>query len=240
MSKKEIWRPIILLDTGESYEGLYEVSNMGRVRSLDREVRNRNGWYTKEGKIIKGSVDKNSGYTSIVLHKDGKGKTYRIHRLVAFAFVDGYFDGACVDHIIPVSNSGTNEASNLRWVTYAENNNNELTKENMRREHKGRKMPEKWVEKQINRRKGKEWVREENPSFKGWIVVLYPNGEVSDKMTRLEASKMLGMSRTTIDRLLKTKEVYKVTKYTRGNIEHLRTLEGIKILKYEDYLSEVV
>lgn len=73
---KEVWKPVILLDSGESYEGLYEVSNMGRVRSLDRWINNSYG--SKQfikGKIKRGSVDKNSGYTSIVLYKNGKGKT---------------------------------------------------------------------------------------------------------------------------------------------------------------------
>lgn len=231
----EVWKPVITDE--EDYTGLYEVSNLGRVRSLDRWI--NNSYDSKQfikGKIKKGSVDKNSGYTIIILHKDGKSKTYRIHRLVAFAFVKGYFEGACVDHIIPISNGGTNKASNLRWVTYAENNNNELTKENMSRGQKGRKMPEKWVEKQINRRKGAEWQREENPAFKSWIVIIYPNSEVSDKLTRLEASKILGMGRTTINRLLKTKEVYKV-KHPNG--KHLKHLEGIRVLEYEDYLREV-
>ena len=218
MSRKEIWRPI------KDYPN-YEVSNLGQVKNI------------KTGKILKSSKDK-KGYNCISLWKNNKSKSFRKHRLVAEAFIPNPNNLPCVDHIIPVSMGGTDEASNLRWVTYTENNNNPLTKENMSKGQIGKKMPDAWVEKQINRRKGKEWVREENPAFKGWIVVLYPNGEVSDKMTRLEASKMLGMSRTTIDRLLKTKEVYKVTKYTRGNIEHLRTLEGIKILKYEDYLKE--
>ena len=231
---REVWKPIVT--DKEDYTGLYEVSNLGRVRSLDREVWSGSNWYTKKGQIMKGSVDKNSGYTSIVLYKNGKDKTYRIHRLVAFAFVEGWFEGAVVDHIIPIKNGGKNIWTNLRWVTTTQNNNNPFTKTNISVGGKGRKMPEKWVEKQINRRKGVEWLREENPAFKSWIVIIYPNGEVSDKLTRLEASKILGMCRTTIDRLLKTKEVYKV-KHPNG--KHLKHLEGIRVLEYEDYLREV-
>lgn len=108
---EEIWRDI------EGYEGIYQVSNIGRVRSLN---------YNKTGKVklMKPYVEK-SGYRGVTL----KGKRYRVHRLVAKAFVEGYFEGAVVDHIIPVSNGGTDEATNLRWVTPLENNNNELTKQ---------------------------------------------------------------------------------------------------------------
>ena len=138
---KECWKPVVLLDTGESYEGLYEVSNMGRVRSLDRWINNSYG--SKQfikGKILKTRL--NRGYETIDLHKDGNKKTISVHRLVAFAFVDGYFEGAIVDHIIPIANGGKNIYVNLHWVTHSENNNNPITLKNMSDSKKGQNVGE--------------------------------------------------------------------------------------------------
>lgn len=70
---KEIWRAII------GYEGLYEVSNWGRVKSLPRN--------TTSGKILKPIKDKD-GYLYVCLCKDGKVKNLRVHRLVGMAFPD--------------------------------------------------------------------------------------------------------------------------------------------------------
>ena len=96
---REVWKPVIT--DKEDYTGLYEISNLGRVRIV------------KTGKIKKSCKDK-GGYYSIVLCKNGKKIGHRIHRLVAFAFVEGWFEGACVDHIIPVSKGGITTPSNLR------------------------------------------------------------------------------------------------------------------------------
>lgn len=69
----EVWKPI------KGYEGLYEVSNMGRVRSL----RNNHGNYRE--KILK-QQDNGDGYLQVTLYKDGKAKHFTVHRLVAMAF----------------------------------------------------------------------------------------------------------------------------------------------------------
>ena len=55
--------------------------------------------------------------------KDGVSysKTIEAHKIVALAFVDGYFEGAVVDHIIPISQGGSNDYTNLRWVSQSEN-----------------------------------------------------------------------------------------------------------------------
>ena len=113
---KEVWRDI------EGYEGLYQVSNMGRVRSLDREVWNGNGWYTKKGKIINGSIAKSEGYLRVTLVKDRKRTIKKIHRLTAEAFIPNPDNKPCVDHINTVRTD--NRVENLRWVTHKENCNN--------------------------------------------------------------------------------------------------------------------
>lgn len=76
----EVWKPI------KGYEGLYEISSLGRVRSLDRLVKGKWGKIKLTGKILKGVKDKD-GYLVITLSKDGKQKTFKIHRLVAIHFI---------------------------------------------------------------------------------------------------------------------------------------------------------
>ena len=80
--KKEYWRPVV------GYEGLYEVSNFGRVRSLDRWVKGRNGSVRLcKGRILKPFTTKN-GYLKVSLCKNGKVKTFKVHRLVVEAFLE--------------------------------------------------------------------------------------------------------------------------------------------------------
>ena len=113
----EEWRDI------EGYEGLYQVSNLGRVKSLK---------YNKV-KILSPSKG-NHGYLSVMLCKDGICKNIRIHRLVANAFIPNLDDKPYVDHID--TDRTNNNVSNLRWVTAKENNDNELTKEKYKRKAK--------------------------------------------------------------------------------------------------------
>ena len=75
---KEQWKPVV------GYEGLYEVSNLGRVKSLSREVVGNGGstYMTKE-RILKPASKK---YPQVSLSKDGTQKSYRVHTLVVEAF----------------------------------------------------------------------------------------------------------------------------------------------------------
>lgn len=78
---EEIWKPI------EGYEGLYEVSSYGRVRSLDRYVKGRYGNYRlHKGKILSPAKD-TTGYLKVVLSCNGKSKTIKVHRLIAQTFI---------------------------------------------------------------------------------------------------------------------------------------------------------
>lgn len=79
---EEVWRDI------KDYEGLYQVSNLGRVKSLERYVKFNDGRIThyKEHILKQGKGTK--GYLMVVLHKNGVGKTLKVHRLVAMAFPD--------------------------------------------------------------------------------------------------------------------------------------------------------
>lgn len=107
----EEWRPVV------GYEGLYEVSNLGRVRSLDRHVAMR---WPGHRQMIRGRIKRlhesaPTGYLATGLARDGQKVTKRVHLLVLEAFVGPRPDGMEACH-----NNGDmhdNRASNLRWDT---------------------------------------------------------------------------------------------------------------------------
>ena len=108
---KEVWRDI------EGYEGLYQVSNMGRVKSLGRK--DRFGRVIKE-RILEPAVTHN-GYLRVGLHVDGKRKMLRVHRLVCEAFHENPDNKSEVNHVN--EDKTDNRACNLEWSTRTENCN---------------------------------------------------------------------------------------------------------------------
>ena len=114
--KEEIWKDI------KGYEGLYQVSNIGRVKSLDRTFINKIGHkqHTKE-RIMKLGTDKD-GYLQVSLcDSSGKVKRFYVHRLVCEAFHENPKNKPCVNHID--EDKTNNAASNLEWCTVKENCN---------------------------------------------------------------------------------------------------------------------
>lgn len=108
-----MWKPI------EGYEGFYEVSDSGDIRSLDREIVKSNGVLQfRRGKIKKQTEDCD-GYLTVKLSKNNHDVRFPVHVLVAEAFVDGWFIDAEVNHID--FDRKNNNASNLEWVSHADN-----------------------------------------------------------------------------------------------------------------------
>ena len=100
----------------------YMVSNMGRVFSFTNP---------KRPKMLRPSPD-GCGYMQVALMKNGKRITKKVARLVAKAFIPNPLDKPQVDHILPISEGGTDKASNLRWVTPSENQRNQRTYEKLK------------------------------------------------------------------------------------------------------------
>lgn len=103
---KEIWRDI------EGYEGLYQVSNLGNVKSLN---------YNRTGKerILKATKD--NGYLSVCLYKDGIKKSYKVHRIIALAFLPNPDNLPQVNH--KDEDKTNNRVDNLEWCNSKYNNN---------------------------------------------------------------------------------------------------------------------
>lgn len=114
----EEWRDVA------GYEGVYQVSSLGRVQSLDRYVTHSNGVRFVKGKIMTLVYDQ-SGYLRIRLNNEAKGVTRKVHRLVAETFIPNPENKSQIDHINTIKDD--NRVENLRWVSPKENSNNILT-----------------------------------------------------------------------------------------------------------------
>lgn len=106
--KYEIWRDI------PNYEGLYQVSDLGRIKSLPKK---RSGKFDNSELILK-SINKD-GYIVVNLWKNKKKKTLRVHRLVAKSFIPNPKNLKIINHID--GNRSNNSVNNLEWCTYSRN-----------------------------------------------------------------------------------------------------------------------
>lgn len=158
----EIWKS---LKDVVKYGNNYEVSNLGRVRSID--FIDKRG-YRRKSRIM-AQANHHKGYKAISLTHMGKRKTYKVHRLVALAFIPNLENKPEVNH--KDGDKKNNCVYNLEWVTTSENaihiHKNEF--------HSGDKLTEK----------DKEWIRENYKPYKS----LY---------TYDDLSRMFNVSKTTI------------------------------------------
>ena len=97
----EIWKPV------KGYEGIYEVSNKGNVKTLRKNV------------VMNQTIGVKNGYCYVGLYKDGKNRKALVHRIVAAAFIDNPMGKKTVNHID--GNKCNNAVDNLEWATYSEN-----------------------------------------------------------------------------------------------------------------------
>lgn len=109
----EIWKDVI------GYEGLYQVSDLGRVRSVDRYIKRNDGIIQhRKGKIILQTKNLD-GYMQVKLCKDGKSRTVRVHRIIAESFIPNPDNLSDVNHID--CDRTNNIVLNLEWLSFKEN-----------------------------------------------------------------------------------------------------------------------
>ena len=111
----EIWKPV------NGYEGIYEVSNLGRVKSLNVRTLSSSGkYYTRKERMLKIATRKDR-YQYVILCNCGLTKMYTIHRLVAQAFIPNPDNLPCVNH--KDENPSNNCVDNLEWCDQKYNSN---------------------------------------------------------------------------------------------------------------------
>ena len=135
----EEWRDI------KGYEGKYQISDLGRIKSLNYRGN------TNQEHILKLKEARN-GYNQVQLYKNGKGVFYLIHRLVAQAFIPNPDNLPIVNH--KDENKENNNVDNLEWCTYEYNNNYGTINKRHSETMKGRKLSEEHKRKISNSIKG--------------------------------------------------------------------------------------
>ena len=172
---EEVWKDVV------GYEGLYQVSNLGHIRSLDHYVAHHTaGMALRKGRVLKPAFD--GHYLSIGLSKDNKAKSTRIHRIVAEAFLPNPDKLSDVDHID--CDKTNNRVDNLRWCSHADNMH--FAKEN----HCMRSIP--YAERS-------EWYRERSAAARRKPVIR-SDGKWYKSTT--DAAKDLGVSRGAVSHVL--------------------------------------
>lgn len=150
----EIWKDI------KGYEGLYQVSNKGRVKSVDRVVRSKhNSNQKRKGRILKQHITKD-GYLQVTLSKCNKLKTYRVHQLVGMAFLENTHNYIEINH--KDENPLNNDVRNIEWCSRSYNNNYGNRNNKCSRAVKGIKRPQYVIDKisevcRSKSMKGKHW-----------------------------------------------------------------------------------
>lgn len=104
---RELWKDI------QGYEGLYQVSNTGKIKSL----------HLGKNRILR-STPNSCGYHKVELYKNKKSKVFYVHRIVAMSFIDNTYGKPQINHID--GNKNNNSVSNLEWVTASENQKHAL------------------------------------------------------------------------------------------------------------------
>lgn len=111
---QEEWKDI------NGFEGYYQISNFGRVKSVERVVKKKNGILMKVSERIRVLSQTTDDYSYVVLAKHGKNKTFLVHRLVAETFIKNPNNLPCVNH--KDENKQNDCVDNLEWCSYEYNN----------------------------------------------------------------------------------------------------------------------
>lgn len=163
--KNETWKPVV------GYEGLYEVSDTGLVRSLNWER-------TKQVRVLRpGNVGR--GYLFVQLSKDGHVKNFLVHRLVAQAFIPNPQCLPQVNH--KDEDKENNSVANLEWCTARYNINYGTCSKRMAEKLRGRNLSEETRKKMSKTHRGKHWF---NNGEKELYAFECPEGFVPGRMKK--------------------------------------------------------
>lgn len=113
LMENEIWKDI------EGFEGIYQVSSLGRVKRLETKIFNGKAYYTIKERIIKGK-NHSAGYRTFCLSYNKIRKDVLEHRLIAIHFIPNPNNFPCINH--KDGNKQNNKISNLEWCSYLDNN----------------------------------------------------------------------------------------------------------------------
>ena len=140
---EEVWKPVA------GYEGCYEVSNLGRVKSVERLVNGKNGKCHPVKERVLSQRKMETGYMTVHLSVNGEDERLSVHRLVAKAFLSNPNNYPQVNH--KDENKENNAVWNLEWCDAKYNSNYGTHPEKLRIASTGRKMPRYGVEKVIEK-----------------------------------------------------------------------------------------
>ena len=172
------------------YEGYYQVSNMGRVKSLERKCNCRsNGIKTIHCKILTPGNDK--GYLKVNLRKNNKTKQHTVHRLVAIAFLPNENNYPYINH--KDENPSNNRVDNLEWCTPKYNNNYGTARERGIKTRKSRYTKEKHP---LYGKQHKEESKKKMSERKNKPVICITTGEIFKSVK--EASEKTGVNLSNI------------------------------------------
>lgn len=136
----EIWKEV------KGFEGYYEVSNFGNVKSLNRTITDKNGVKYNRKEILLKQVTNRLGYKVVTLQKNGKRYFNIVHRLVAIAFIDNPNKLKEVNHID--FDKSNNSLDNLEWCSRSYNINHYFSNKKTTSKYKGvsyQKERNKWT-----------------------------------------------------------------------------------------------
>ena len=166
-----IWRPVV------GYEGLYEVSNTGQVRSMNYNKTGVPGLLHPEVKKGEGTLP----YLRVIMHKDKKQKKFLVHRLVAQAFIPNHQGLPQVNH--KDGDVQNNKADNLEWCDARYNTTYGCAKKKM---IETKRMTGNWgSEKVVQKMKERGYVRS--------VKVIFPDGREVICETQREVAELLGV-----------------------------------------------
>lgn len=174
--EKEVWKPV------RNYEGLYEVSNMGRVKSLNYR-------HTGKERILKTRKNR-SGYVTVNLYQEGKMKTCTIHKLVGQEFLENPMGYTELNHLD--EDKENNRADNLEFCSRSYNINhgtrNKRVAEKVSEKLRGRKQTEEHIKKRAEKMTN-------NPKLsKPVICINKVSGLIVEFPSLCEASRQTGIS----------------------------------------------